>query len=255
MKKHRVSVCLLIKDEGRYLEEWLSWHVERGIDHFYIYDNGSQIPVLQGIPKQYLEFCTIMDWSGWHQHIQIDAYRDCLGCFGAETEWLAFIDTDEFLRVIDGTPLPDFLLQDAFRGADAVAAGWITYNANGLLTRDDRPVRERFTQIVEYPNHLPKCKCIVRSDQVHMMGPHWPIVTDRPLHILDETGAPRYDPADLFPREQLVVDHYFTRSLEEWREKMARGSCDPNYSRDDSWFWALNPDILDIILKGGTKNG
>ena len=44
-----------------------------------------------------------------------------------------------------------------------------------------------------------------------------------------------------------MVDHYFTRSYAEWREKMARGSCDPHYAREDDWFLRLNPELADQL--------
>ena len=34
--RYKVTACLLIKDEGRYLPEWLEWHAGIGIEHFYI---------------------------------------------------------------------------------------------------------------------------------------------------------------------------------------------------------------------------
>ena len=243
-KKYAISVCLLTKDENRYLVEWLEWHVGQGIEHFYIYDNGSRTPVERDIPAKYMERCTVVDWAGYHSHTQIDAYANCLSRFKDETEWMAFIDTDEFIRVVDGTPLPEFLKRTEFHEVAAVSMGWITYNANGLLKRDERPVRERFTTTVKYPAHLPQCKCMVHTERVNMMGPHWPIRTNGPLVIVDEAGIDHKEITRTLPRKRLVVDHYFTRSYEEWQEKMAPGSCDPNYIRGAEWFEKLNPGLL-----------
>lgn len=249
MNKYTVSVCLLIKDENSYLAEWLEWHVRQGVEHFYIYDNGSTTPVKRDIPAEYRERCTVVDWAGYHPHTQIDAYANCLSRFQDETEWMAFIDTDEFIRVVDGTPLPEFLGRTEFQEAAAVSMGWVTYNANGLLKRDERPVRERFTTTVEYPAHLPQCKCVVRTEQVRMMGPHHPIRSNTPLVIVDEAGNDHREVARPLPRERLVVDHYFTRSYEEWQEKMARGSCDPSYTRGPEWFELMNPEMAATVAE------
>ncbi len=245
-KLFKISACLLIKDEGRYLPEWLEWHAGQGVQHFYIYDNDSKIPVSTSIPETFQPQCSIVDWSGPHHHTQMDAYADCLNRFGHETEWIAFIDTDEFLRVIDESKLPDFLSN--YKDADAVLAKWVMYNANGLLEDDGRPVRERFTQTTDlYPHALPQCKAIVRASRVSLMGPHLPIPSDFPLRILDENHQQRYSGDSSLPANKIAVDHYFTRSYVEWKEKMKRGSCDPNYARDYSWFLRLNPDLADAI--------
>ena len=39
--KYISSICLLAKDEDRYLDEWIMYHIGIGIDHIFIYDNGS----------------------------------------------------------------------------------------------------------------------------------------------------------------------------------------------------------------------
>ena len=39
--KYYSSVILLIKDENKYLSEWINWYYGLGLDHIFIYDNGS----------------------------------------------------------------------------------------------------------------------------------------------------------------------------------------------------------------------
>lgn len=251
-KQYKVSACLIIKDEGRYLAEWLAWHAAQGVEHFYLYDNGSRRPVPEDIPETFRDRCTVVDWSGNHRHPQMDAYADCLERFGPETEWLAFIDADEFLRVVDGTALPDFL--DGYPDADALLVKWLVYNANGLLEDDGRPVRERFTQTTDlYPYEMPQCKSIVRASRVSVMGPHAPIAVKFSLYVLDEDHRRRRAGTGEVPGEKIVIDHYFTKSYAEWQQKMARGSCDPNYVRENDWFVQLNPDLAEVI--GGENDG
>ena len=36
-----VAVCAIVKNEARYLLEWLSYQVAIGVDSFILYDNGS----------------------------------------------------------------------------------------------------------------------------------------------------------------------------------------------------------------------
>ncbi len=43
--KYYCSICLIIRDESEYLQEWLEWHVASGVEHFYIYDHGSKYPI------------------------------------------------------------------------------------------------------------------------------------------------------------------------------------------------------------------
>src|SRR5690348_2224989 len=41
-KKHKLSICSLFKNEAVHLKEWIEYHQMVGVDHFYLYDNGSK---------------------------------------------------------------------------------------------------------------------------------------------------------------------------------------------------------------------
>jgi len=45
MNKYYASICIMVKDEEYYIQEWLEYHRLIGFEHFYIYDNNSEIPV------------------------------------------------------------------------------------------------------------------------------------------------------------------------------------------------------------------
>ena len=57
----------------------------------------------------------------------------------------------------------------------------------------------------------------------------------------------RYD----CPLDKIVIDHYYTKSYEEWCEKLSKGSCCPLTTREMEEFYILNPDLeknkIDII--------
>lgn len=253
-KQYQVAACLLIKDEGRYLPEWLAWHVGQGVEHFYIYDNGSAVPVAQSVPEEYSGMVTVVDFPPPRKHTQMEAYADCLARFGGEAVWIAFLDTDEFLRVVDGRPLPEFL--EDYPEADAVLAKWVVYNAGGQLEDTGGPVRERFTTTTDlYPYAMPQCKSIVRAERVETMGAHGPIATQHSLWVVNENHQRVRQGAGELPAGKIVVDHYFTRSYAEWREKMARGSCDPGYARDDGWFLRVNPDMAAAVAAVKNPDG
>lgn len=240
----RLSTCLIIKDEGEYLPEWLDWHSAAGVEHFYIYDNGSRVPVGSSIPARHRERCTVVDWSGNHTRAQVDAYTHCLKTYGPGCEWIGFIDTDEFIRVEDGQPIVDYLAAMP-PDADCVALRWVVYGASGQYTKTPGKVRERFTVKAAYPPYLLQCKCIVRPGRIRAMAAHGPIQVDshRP-RLVNSRGQPIRSIFDSkLTAEVAWVDHYFTRSLEEWQEKIARGSCDPLSHRAFDMFWEINSDM------------
>ncbi|MCL2798226.1 MAG: hypothetical protein FWD58_09280, partial [Firmicutes bacterium] len=64
--------------------------------------------------------------------------------------------------------------------------------------------------------------------------------------IVDASGDPMEEAAIRkfdAPDNRICVDHYYTKSHEEWMEKISRGACDPNYIRRYDEFFQFNPDL------------
>lgn len=250
-KKYDLTAVLLIKDENEYLPEWLAWHAAQGMEHFYVYDDSRESSVVDAL-GDYAEMCTVRDAKRYQYHLQFEAYIDALRRFGPETEWMAFIDTDEFLRPANNTSIIDIL--DAVpASAAAVLCPWVVYNANGQMTRTSGTVRERFTETVEWPLRNPNWKSIVRPALVQTMSAHSPIKMDSDAILVDAHGVEVEDKYDL-PADKLVVDHYYTKSYEEWVARLAKGSCDPFASRKMEWFTLLNPDLTEAVNTIETSN-
>lgn len=244
MKQYTLTAVLLIRDENEYLPEWLAWHAQQGVEHFYLYDDSRESSVADAL-GDYALLCTVRDAKRYQYHLQFEAYIDALRRFGHETEWMAFIDTDEFLRSVDGTSITA-MLNAMPASAAAVLCPWVVYNAGGQMTKASGMVRERFTQTVEWPLSNPNWKSIVRPALVETMAAHSPIKMSEGAVLVDANGAEVEDKHDL-PADKLVVDHYFTKSYEEWVERLAKGSCDPFSSRKKEWFVELNPDLAEAV--------
>lgn len=244
MSKYNLTAVLLVRDENEYLPEWLGWHLAQGVEHFYIYDDGRESRA-QEVVGEYAPYCTIRDATRYQYHLQLETYIDALRRFGNETEWMAFIDMDEFLRGVDGASIST-ILDETPASTAAVLCPWVVYNANGQISREPGLVRERFTQTVKWPFRNPNWKSIVRPALVQSMAAHSPIrMTDGTL-LVDANGNEVKDKYNL-PADKLVVDHYYTKSYEEWIKRLKKGSCDPFASRKMEWFVELNPDLADAI--------
>src|SRR5207253_5704404 len=101
---YELSICAIFKDDAKYLPEWIEFHENQGVEHFYLYDNGST-----DNPESFLNpyiqkgLVEIIDWKFEHQDqskwngIQTLAYMDCIIRIRENDKWCAFLDTDEFL--------------------------------------------------------------------------------------------------------------------------------------------------------------
>ncbi len=91
-----LAIVAIFKDEGKYLREWLDYHLLAGVEHFYLYNNDSSDDYKE-ILAPYVEanLVTLTDFPG--KAMQYPAYEDAINKYRFESRYLAFIDLDEFI--------------------------------------------------------------------------------------------------------------------------------------------------------------
>ena len=123
-KKYNLSICAIFKNESPYLTEWIEYHRLTGVDHFYLYNNGS-LDTFKRVLRPYIaeNLVTLIHWpdltssSNDEQHIwplstQVTAYENAIKWVAAkETKWLLFLDIDEFLVPLTSDKITETLEQ------------------------------------------------------------------------------------------------------------------------------------------------
>ena len=231
------AVILLIKDENRYLKEWLDWHLNLGFEHVYIYDNGEKDHVQEIVDLYAAETqqkITVIDWTGHHTHIQQDAYNHFLSNHKKDVRWGLFIDSDEFLRFTDGETTDVNTFLRSYEDYTEVWGYEVEYDANGHEIYENKPVRERFTRQTDVREGF-YWKNFIQVNRIDSFLMHYAYY-DESKHLLFKNEQSNQD---LF-----VIDHYYTKSWEEWQKKiMERGGADPNYHKVLREFFFYNPDM------------
>lgn len=94
--KHRISLCLIFKNEAPFLKEWIDYHRTIGIDHFYLYNNNSS-DNYKDVLEDYINsgLVTLIEFP--YDHAQMKAYEHCFENYKNDTNWIGFLDADEFL--------------------------------------------------------------------------------------------------------------------------------------------------------------
>lgn len=230
------AVVLLIKEENRYLEEWIDWHLALGFDHIYIYDNGIRQRVEEvtgGYEKEKKKKITVIDWSGHHDHIQQDAYNHFLENFKEKVRWGLFIDSDEFLRFTSDVSDVNTFLKE-YEDYTEIWGYEVEYDANGQEAYEEKPVRERFTRQTDVREGF-YYKNFIQVNRIDSFLMHYAYY-DEAKHLLLKSEQSN--------RELFVIDHYYTKSWEEWQKKIKeRGGADPNYHKALREFFVYNPDM------------
>lgn len=150
-----VALCCRIRDEARYLAEFVQYYSVCGVDHFFFYEKLST-DNFRTVLAPYIEQGLVTLFADWpHSPVSPSAEHDCVLRSAGRFQWLGFIDMDEFVVIKDGRDIGAFLSEYlAFPG---VALHSYMYGSNGHKRRPGGPVIAEYTRRCEYPNRHVKC--------------------------------------------------------------------------------------------------
>jgi hypothetical protein len=221
-----VGVVAIVKDEADYLEEWLAYHLALRVDHFFIYDNGStdgSAELLERFINHGL--VTRLDWPLGGG--QLAAYNHSLRMFGAAARWLAYFDPDEYLVPLADDDIPSLLSR--YADAAVLRVPRVEFGFSGHRAKPAGLTVDAYTGVGDVldmdPDLPPRVKSIVQPGAVSAVDIHLAFPADVP-----EPGQPTktYE-AELTGVVQL--NHYYTRSFEEFEAKRFRGSATGRIAR------------------------
>ncbi|CAN5765155.1 hypothetical protein BH23CHL8_BH23CHL8_15570 [soil metagenome] len=219
-----LGVVVIVRNEAPYLEEWLCYHLALGVEHVLLYDNGSDDELRQ-VVERYVNhgLLTLLHWplpGG-----QLDAYSHALRFFGPSVDWLAFIDVDEFIVPLADDDIPTFLAR--FPDAADIRVPRVDFGYSGHRQPPAGLAIEAYTGVANVfgrsPDQAPRVKTILQPRGVSAVGIHTATLADIPV-ARDERPVPTRSVRQ-GARDLAQVNHYYTRSFEEFEAKRFRGSA------------------------------
>lgn len=224
--RYYLSAISFVRDEAHYLDEWINFHLMVGCDHLYFYDNDSSDETRE-ILKTYARkgVVTYRHWKGQ----QKQAYYHAINKYGNDSRWMMFVDIDEFVF-----PGKEDSLKTVLRGLEqypCVVLPWHMFGDDGHTEQPEGLVIENYCSRARIPsskisdnmrNKLTHTKCIVDPFGIKTVGVHMftPRSEDEPV---TSNGASwnkeTWVPSD---EDEIVLNHYYTRSQEEFRGKLKK---------------------------------
>jgi hypothetical protein len=253
-KRFTSGIVAIAKDEDPYLLEWIAYHLAIGVDHVWIYDNGSRTPIssLLSVSRSW-RYVTVIRWDDVpNQNAQLEAYAHYLRTFGHAVEWTAAIDIDEFICLRQHTDINTFLGQ--FDHANGIAINWRYFGSAGHEHLGPGLVMERFTQASYiHRSHNQGIKSIYRTSEVERLM-HHASLTRGARRVCSANGNFVRDDEEwmLLVDERnfdvAQINHYFVKSREEWDRKVRRGYGWPVEDRTHGFRNYDFNDVEDLTL-------
>ena len=260
-------IVTVIKNEHEYLDEWIKYHLNLGINHIFIFEDIDS-KSHQDICNKYKDNVTLNNIR--HviieendkkladklkltkkvnvQHVYFKCILKYLYQLPIKYDWCFVIDNDEFITLEnENNKLEDVL--NLYNDYDAIVLYWKCYGANGLINKPDytnKGVIETYTKEAKgrvikdsARAYIKTCYKLNKNGKYKYYNSHLPqehsnwIATN---YQRDMTINPIYD--------NIYLRHYITKSWEEyvWK-KQTRGFIFGGHRHLDTFF-EINPDML-----------
>ena len=226
MVKYYLSLCCIIKDET-YLEEFIIYYRILGVEHFYIYDNESNIPIKKRLSHDFFkDICTIFDFPGKIQ--QLNAYNHCINNFKHDTEWLIVVDGDEYIlpKKDNHFSIRDFL--NEYEDAHAIGINWVMFGSSYYNEKQNGYLVDKYRFCENKQNHhiktifKPRFAYEYKHDPHHLNVHNPSKYIDSKRNIISNTLPFNNN----YTIDIIQINHYSIRSIEDQSEKIKRGFPD-----------------------------
>ena len=247
--KYKVSIVAIIKNEAPYIEEWIKYHLIIGVEHFYIFDNGSTDGTLK-IMKPYIDdnIITLINFPGFK--MQIKAYNTAIKKFKNYTKYMAFIDADEFIYPHDKKSVLEILEKHLTKfNYGGLAVNWRMFGSSGHEKKPNGYVISNYLYRADDKTGAGnECiKSIVNPRKVLFFhNPHYPIYFPLFYSISEKNKRVRKWKNHDDHIDEIQLNHYFTKSKEEWITRRSVARADTGTKRQMEEFYKHdNNDIYD----------
>lgn len=134
VRKYKFSICAIFKNETLQLKEWIEYHRMVGVEHLYLYNNFSEDNYLS-VLAPYVEenYVTLTEWK-IPPPSQVSAYQHFKNHYSKETQWVAFMDLDEFICMKECDDIKDWISK--YDKYPSLVAYWKCFGANGRIEHD-----------------------------------------------------------------------------------------------------------------------
>ena len=250
----KTCIITIIKNEQRYLRQWIKYHINLGIGTFFIYeylDSDSHSEICKDFSEFQLNSVSsllddeqlkrVKEWKtqehGMQKSYQLRAFKKARDL---DFDWIFIMDVDEYLTC------KDFLkTMQQYSDYDAVVLYWQNYNANGLVYSpgSEYDLTEAYTEECGFSKQDFNWKIITKiafNGHTYNYGfhnHHWP--SDNSNWCFTDFTRDK----SKICYDRIYIRHYITKSFEEyWWKLKIRGMCYKTH-RDINEFFVYNPGM------------
>lgn len=134
-----IAVCSIFQNEAPYLKEWIEYHCVIGVDHFFLFNDRSTDD-FEAVLKPYIDNKIVdlydcpCQQSERHFLNQRRAHVRGLNAAKGTYDWVAFVDTDEFIVPKNKRSIQELL--SPYKENLGVIISWLKFGTSGIYELD-----------------------------------------------------------------------------------------------------------------------
>lgn len=220
-----VYCCITVKNENKYLKEWVEYHLNIGIGKIFIIDNNdidgeviTDIDYINECVKNYKVF--IINKRGENfdkKEFYKKIYREVM--FN-RNNWLLLLDIDEFL-IDENNQLSNILFKNRLSVTDIINIPCYIVSDNNIITVENNnySVLDRF---INRTNAIYTSRSLIRGKS-------------KKLEWFDKNG-PDNNYTEKIENNNIYINKYITKSTQEWCEKIEKNNYSNIQDKIDEYF-------------------
>jgi len=228
MKQRYLTLGAVICNQEHYVKEWLAFHHLVGVERFVIVLHKCTDKTEKKIRElPFQKKIHVHRIVNDEQFVQLGTYLWIMKQYGKYTKWMMFLDSDEFYFGTREDNLRTILTDYEQHGG--LASNWLEFGSNGHIVKPPGLSIEAFTKRA-HDCHAPhySFKSIIQPKCFQkILSPH--LAVTNPLTVTEDHREVNVNwvwIGDRRPSHEIVrVNHYHTRSMEDWVERYRRGQC------------------------------
>jgi hypothetical protein len=254
-----ITLGLVARDESKYLQEWVVYHHLIGVKKFIIYLHNCTDDSESKLKKLELDLDIRKKETnelGWE--VKNEMYKSII--LDSVTPYACCLDIDEFLFLPQHEDINVFISK--FKNIGGIALYQHIFGPNGHVESPSGLVIDNYVKRtpddVDFPKNFPKydqpfdmlknVKMIIEKSSLKKVNSSHDYVSSKP--IIDEKGGVFSKYKCERSLSKIRINHYYTKSLEDWIFKTSRTRFSMSFKYPNSWFNYYNEfDFVDESLK------
>ena len=238
IKNLKICICTIGKEENKYIREFVKYYEKYGVDKIFLYDNNDiNMEHFDDVIKDYIDkdYVKIFNLRGIEKP-HFKALNDCYIRYNKEYDWFLFYDIDEYIHLLDYNNIKDYLSEKKFNKCKKIYLNWVFHTDNNLIYYQNLSLFKRFPELDREAllniNYKQKVKSILRgniSGFVFVNDTHASHIITNSVKACNGFGKEiQLDEEYLMPysdAKYYYIDHFYTKSVEEFINKINRGSA------------------------------